>query len=292
MVVIVWGVNFAILKFALGQFEVLAFTFLRFAGMVALAWAVVFWREHGRLHIERQDWLRLGAAGLLGYTGYIQLSIVGLNFTTAFSNAILIAAAPLFAALMLWAWRVEPVGRARAIGFGVSFLGVTVFLADKLHGGQLIAGLGDGISLLAAVFYAAYQVVLKPLLARYPATVVTAYTLAIGSVPVFLICLPSLLHQDWARVNPTGWTVLAWSTVAPVYLAWTLWSWATARAGVGATNAFIFLVPVASGLTSFVLLGEAFGAVKLAGAALVLTGLALARLKPRRASVKAAERAA
>jgi len=86
--------------------------------------------------------------------------------------------------------------------------------------------------------------------------------------------------------------VLAWSTVAPVYVAWTLWSWATARAGVGATNVFLFLVPVASGLTSFAILGEAFGAVKLAGAALVLAGLALARLRPRRAAVRASEKAA
>ncbi len=288
LVVAVWGVNFAILKFALAQFDVLAFTFLRFAGMILLAGLVVLLRERAHLRIARRDWGRVAAAGLLGFTGYIQLSIVGLNFTTAFSNAILIAAAPLFAALMLWAWRTEAVGRERALGFAVSFAGVAIFLADKLHGGQALAGLGDAISLLAAIFYAAYQVVLKPLLARYPATVVTAYTLAAGSIPVFLICLPSFLHQDWSRVDRTGWAVLAWSTVAPVYLAWTLWSWATARAGVGATNAFLFLVPVVSGLTSYGFLGEAFGAWKLMGAALVLAGLLLAR-RARRTQAAAAE---
>ncbi len=272
-----WGANFTVLKTALGQFDVLAFSFLRYAGMMVLAWTVVVLREPGRPGIAPGSGARMAAAGLVGYSGYILLSLVGLAFTTAFSTAILIATAPVFSAVLLWAWRTEAVGRTRAAGLALSLLGVALFVAGKPGHGLGSAGLGDLISLAAAALYGAYTVIVKPLLARHPATVVTAWTLTIGGLPVLLFAAPSLLHQDWARITGSGWLILAWSIVVPVYLAWTLWSWASARAGVAATNAFLYLVPVVGGIVSFAVLGEGFGAAKLAGAAVVLAGLALVR---------------
>lgn len=43
------------------------------------------------------------------------------------------------------------------------------------------------------------------------------------------------------------------------------------------TNVFLYLVPIVSGVVAFFLLGEPFGPVKPAGAALALSGLVLAR---------------
>ncbi|MEP7106313.1 MAG: DMT family transporter, partial [Chloroflexota bacterium] len=189
LVVTVWGVNFAFLKIALDQFQPLAFNFLRFGGMLALAWAVVAGRSSIALP-PRRDLGRIVVAGLIGYTGYITVSIVGLGFTSAFSNALLIAAAPVFSALLLWAWRMESIGRARAIGLGVSLAGVFTFVADKLGHGATGAGIGDLLSLAAAGLYAGYTVLLKPLLGRHPATSVTVWTLTAGAIPVFAICLP------------------------------------------------------------------------------------------------------
>jgi drug/metabolite transporter (DMT)-like permease len=71
--------------------------------------------------------------------------------------------------------------------------------------------------------------------------------------------------------------VLLWASILPVYGAWTAWSWATARAGVARTNVFLYLVPVVSGVVAFFLLAEPTGPVKLAGAALALSGLIVAR---------------
>ena len=102
----------------------------------------------------------------------------------------------------------ERIRRVQVLGMALSLLGVVIFLADKARGGIGIATAGDLLSLLAALFYAAYTVSLKPLLARYPATVVTAYTLSIGAVPVLWLSAPALLVQDWGRVDLAGWSVL------------------------------------------------------------------------------------
>jgi drug/metabolite transporter (DMT)-like permease len=277
---IVWGINFPFLKIALAELSPLAFTFWRYLLMLALAWIVLAW-QHRRsgmaITVDPADYPRLALAGVLGFSLYMVFSIVGVSETTAFSNALMIALAPLFSALLLLAWRMEKIRGIQMLGMVLSLVGVMIFLADKARGGIGIATIGDLLSLLAALFYAAYTVSLKPLLGRYPATVVTAYTLSIGAVPVLWLSAPALLVQNWSRVDLAGWSVLLWASIFPVYAAWTAWSWATTRAGVARTNVFLYLVPIVSGVVAFFLLGEPFGPLKLAGAALALSGLILAR---------------
>lgn len=277
---VVWGINFPFLKIGLDQLNPLPFTFLRYLLMLMLAWGVLEWQRRRsalQLRVHPADYPRFALAGVLGYSLYILLSIVGVSETTAFSNALMIALAPMFSALLLVAWRMERIRGVQVVGMLISLAGVMLFLADKARGGVGIQTSGDLLSLLAAAFYACYTVAMKPLLRHYPATVVTAYTLSIGAIPVLWLAAPALFTQDWSRVNGAGWSVLLWSSIFPVYVAWTAWSWATARAGVARTNVFLYLVPIVSGAVAFFLLGERFGPLKLVGAALTLSGLVLAR---------------
>jgi len=113
---IVWGVNFPFLKIALAELSPLAFTFWRYLLMLALAWAVLAW-QHRRtgmpVTVEPADYPRLALAGVLGFSLYMVFSIVGVSETTAFSNALMIALAPLFSALLLFACMVA--------GFGLTY---------------------------------------------------------------------------------------------------------------------------------------------------------------------------
>jgi len=116
---IVWGVNFPFLKIALAELSPLAFTFWRYLLMLALAWAVLAWqhrRSGMRVTVEAADYPRLALAGVLGFSLYMVFSIVGVSETTAFSNALMIALAPLFSALLLFAWRMERIRRFQLLG--------------------------------------------------------------------------------------------------------------------------------------------------------------------------------
>ena len=290
LVVTIWGVNFVFLKAALDEWDPLAFTFVRYVGMLALSWGVVLAlprQPGGRRGVARADVGRVALAGVLGFSCYMLLSIVGLNYTTAFSNALLLAVAPLFVALLLRGLGAEQVSGRQWLALLVSLAGVVVFLSDKLADGVGAASAGDLISLAAAFFFAAYTVINRPLLTRYSAPRVTAWTLSAGSLPVLLIAAPSFATQDWSRVSALGWLLVVWAAVVPVYIAWTLWSWVNHRDGVGRASVFIFLTPLVGGATSWLLLDEGFGPLKAGGALLTLAGLALARRAARRASVSA-----
>ena len=280
MVVAIWGMSFAFQKVALEQFEAAAFVCLRYLGMLALSWGVLLYhrRRTGEpIRVRAGELPPLALAGVLGYTFYIPLSTFGLSYTTAFSNALLIAVAPLFAVALLRALRLEPIGRGQYAGMLVALFGVTVFVLPVLRLRTSLAGTGDLLSLLGAAFFAGYTVASKPLLSRYRLPAMMAYTLTIGTVPVVLALLPWLVRQRWDAITVAGWAAFAWAVVVPVYVAWTLWNWTIARVGVARASMFMYLVPVIGGITSGILFGESFGPVKMLGAALVLGGLAVAR---------------
>ncbi|MDQ6692278.1 MAG: DMT family transporter, partial [Candidatus Dormibacteraeota bacterium] len=67
-----------------------------------------------------------------------------------------------------------------------------------------------------------------------------------------------------------------------VYLAWTLWSWVQSRVGVSRPAVFMYLVPIIAAAVSWLLLREAFGPLKVLGALVVIAGVALSRVNPRR----------
>jgi drug/metabolite transporter (DMT)-like permease len=274
-----WGVSFGLQKMALDEIEPIAFTVVRYAGMIALGWAVLLCRRvrGHRAGVARADLPRLAVTGVLGYSAYIVLSTVGLARTTAFSNALLVGTSPLFAALLLHVLGVEAVRRAQVLGMLVALAGTVVFLAEKLSAAVPAAGVGDALSLAGAALFAAYSVAQKPLLARQAVPVMMAWTCTLGALPVVLLGWPAVRAQDWSAVSPAAWATLAWTIVVPVYVAWSAWAWVIARLGVARTAPFMYCVPVFGAIVSRLLLGETFDLLKVAGAALILGGLALVR---------------
>ena len=216
-------------------------------------------------------------AGVLGYGLYIPLSTLGLSFTTAFSNALLIATTPLFAALLLRMLRLETIGPGHYTGMLLSLAGVVLFMLPAMRRGVSVGGIGDLVSLVAALFFAAYTVASKPLLSRYALPAIMAYTLTLGTAPVILALLPRIFAQDWSHITFAGWSAFVWTIIFPVYVAWSIWNWTIGQIGVARATLFMYLVPVIGGLTSWLLLAERFGILKIAGAILTLGGLAVAR---------------
>lgn len=282
LVVLLWASTFVVTKGAFAEITPLAFVFVRFALMTALAFAVlaaqslrhppaeraVLWA------IRRADLPRFVAAGLTGYTLYQLGFVLGLDRTSPFSSSLLIAMVPLFTVAILALLGERPPGRA-LLGLGIAIAGVVVFLADKRGAAGTV--LGDALSLGAAASFALYGVVNRPLARDYPAATYTAYTVLAGSVPLLALSTPAALAQDWGALSGRGWLAILYMVALPVYVAYMLWNWAIARRGAAAATSFSLLVPVVSGLLSALVFAERFGPAKLLGAALVLAGLLVLR---------------
>jgi drug/metabolite transporter (DMT)-like permease len=283
MVVGLWASTFIVTKHAFAEMTPLAFAFVRFGLMIGLAFVVLLARGQGssragRMSIRRADLPRFAIAGLTGYTLYQLGFVLGLERTSPFSASLLIAMVPLFTMIFL-AIRGEPTAARGWAGLVVALIGVVVFLADQADSAGTIVG--DVLSVGAAVSFALYGVVNRPLVRNYPPETYTAYTLLAGGVPLMLVSTPAALAQNWSAISLFGWLEIIYMVVLPVYVAYMLWNWAIARRGAAAASSFSLLVPVASGSLSAWLFGEQFGAIKLLGAALVLAGLMIIRTPAR-----------
>jgi drug/metabolite transporter (DMT)-like permease len=278
-VVLMWASTFIVTKAVFAELNALPYIFARFAAMLALAFAVLGLRRAGAAWtIRRQDWGRFLAVGLCGYTVYQLAFVLGLERTSPFSSSLLVAMVPLFTVVMT-SFMGEKAPRQAWLGLAIALAGAALFLWDKRGdgGGTL---LGDGLSIAAAVSFAAYGVLARPLVGRYPPETYTAWSILFGAVPLFLLSLPATIGEDWGGVSGWGWAAVVYMAIFPVYVAYQLWNWAIARRGVTAATSFSLLVPIVSGILSALLFGEGFGPLKLAGAALVLAGLVVVRVGP------------
>ncbi len=286
VVVLVWASTFVLTKNAYEELRPLAFTFVRFAGIILVAFAALALRSRGRdsaarWRIDRADLPRFLASGLLGYTGYQLGFTLGLAHTSPFSSSLMIAMMPLVSLVIVAAMgeRQTPLVWAGAV---IALAGVALFLSNRSGDSGL---LGNILSFGAAVSFACYGVISRPLVRKYRAETFSAFSTLAGGIPLMLIAAPEAIGQDWGRISASSWLVVAYMTVFPVYLAYMLWNWAIARRGVGITG-WNMLVPVVSGVLAVLFYGESFGPLKLVGGALALFGLILMRAPVGRSRVR------
>jgi len=103
------------------------------------------------------------------------------------------------------------------------------------------------------------------------------YATLLGSTPVVLWSLPAGLDVDWAGVSAAIWAGMLWAVLVSAFLGWIVWGWINAVRGVARTAPLLYLMPPVAGFVAWATTGEHYTAVKLAGAALALGGVALAQ---------------
>lgn len=280
-VVVLWASTFVVTKNAFETFSPLAFIGIRFLLMTALAGGVLYLRGRrdpdAYFRIERTDWPRFMLVGLVGY-GVYQLGFnFGLERSSPFAAALIMAVTPVFA-LAIATFQGERSPWTVWLGVLIAIAGVLVFLTDKNSGGTIV---GTILVLVASVSSAIYSVTNRPLVRKYPFETVAAVTTIAGAIPLILVALPAMLDQDWGRPSIWDYIALLYMVILPVYVAYILWNWAISQRGISITGAQL-LVPVVSGGFSALFLSESFGAIKIIGGAIALAGLVLMRYAPRR----------
>ena len=276
LLVVIWGSNFALVKATLEEIPAFGFNALRLIVASAVLLPPVLLA--GFRPPARRDWPRLVALGLFGHCLYQLFFVRGLSMTSAVNSALILGCVPV-AVLLLNAMSVrrEPVGWAVWIGVGLSFIGVYFVVAS---GGGLddTALWGDLATVVAVVCWAWYTIGARTLLLRHSPLEVTSYSMMLGTMFFLPFGLPDLLRLDWVAVSAWAWVALVASGVLALSVSYLIWYTAVQRLGTARTSIYSNLVPVVAMVVAATLLHEPIGWAKLAGAALILTGLALTRI--------------
>ena len=275
-VAFVWAINFAFVKYALTDFTPLSFTVVRFA-LASLFLIVVMLAGREPFTVERRDIGPVVRLGFIGITLYNLLFMYGLKYTTASNSALFISSSPLFAALVLAFLEKRPIRLPVGIGLLLSTLGVFLIIRSKAGGISFSREdvAGDLLTLCAALFWALYTIMARPLVGKYAPVKVTAYSMAAGTLLLLPLGAGDLMRQSWGAISFKSWAAFAFSTFISAGVAFTLWYQGVKRIGVTRTVVYHYLVPFIAVVFAALFLHEQITLLQVSGGALILLGVYL-----------------
>jgi drug/metabolite transporter (DMT)-like permease len=276
-VVVVWASAFSVIKVLLDHgFAAVDIALLRYL-IAAPGFAFLLWKVGGLPGLTRRDAARLAAVGVCVVVGYHISLNVGTKYTTSGTAALVIALSPALTLLLAVGLGVERWSARRAAGLAVAFAGVAIVVLLGA-GGELSFANAKGplIVLAAPVSFALYNVLLKPLLARYDLLALTAATSLVGTV--FL--LPFVRGGTVSSVTGSSWedaALVLYLGIASTFLGYIGWN--IGLRGLGATRAVAYtyvISPLAVAMGAL-LLDEPVTLWLVVGGALVVGGVVAAQ---------------
>jgi drug/metabolite transporter (DMT)-like permease len=269
-----WSLNLTVSRYILTHgFEPLAYGSVRY-GLATVVFIGLTLATEGSLRVARRDlWLVLGAAAVL-YLNQIGF-VYALHESTASVLALLLGATPIFAALAGVLLRTERLHRRFWMGALLSFAGVALVAVGA--GDQVSGSLGGVLlGVLTAASWAAYSMLITPLMRRYSASRISSVVLAAGSIPLLLTASPQLAGQDWS-LGWEVWALLAFATLGPLVATNVMWFRSLDQIGPARATLAANLQPFVAAAIAVVLLSESLGALEVVGGALIAAGIVAAR---------------
>ena len=164
------------------------------------------------------------------------------------------------------------------IGLVLAFAGAAALMGASLEfAPQRLTG--DLLGVATAVMYASYILSAKALRRRYSAAEVTLYIATVTAAILLPIAIAS--GEQVLPASAAGWLPLAGLAVICQIMGQGFIIHALAHLPAAFSALTLLIQPVVAALVAWLLFAEALGALELAGAALVLAGIFLARFGSR-----------
>ena len=265
---VIWGVPYLMIKLAVAEVSVPLLIFTRSAVGAALLLPLALSRQSRTL--LRRHWKAVaGFAFFEMIAAWLMLSDAERHLTSSLTG-LLIAAAPIIAAVLDRLTGGERLSALRSVGLGVGLAGVAVLAGPGLTGGS---GWPVAEVLLTATCYAIAPLIAARYLADVPGPALTAACLSLAAV---VYAVPAALTlPTHALAGRTYWAIAGLAGICTA-LAFVLF-FALIRE-VGPTRALIFTYvnPAVALLAGVLILSEPLTWWNIAGLVLILAGSVLA----------------
>lgn len=279
-----WGANFVLAGPVMADLPPLWAAAVRFLLGAALMFGIAAVRREQLLVLLRRHAAVYVMLGIVGITAFNLLFFYALQTSSANSASLIMAINPLLTALLAAAFLGEKLTGRHLLALPVALSGVVVVIS---HGeisrlASLSFAHGDLLMLAATLSWALYNVLTRRYMPQASPVANTSWIMAVGAA----LLLASALGSD-THIHVLGFKAgiaMAVMVVGGTVLAYLFWGIGIARLGAARTSIFINLVPVFA-----MLIGAALGALpsaaQLAGGLLVLGGVTISMLPPKRPAV-------
>lgn len=278
---LIWGSTWTFIKVGLADLPPFGFAGLRFVIAAIPVWAVLL-AKRPRGPASRADWALIVGTGFLSISASYGLVFWGEQHISSGLTAILFTSYGVFGLLFAHAFLpAEPMRPRKVLGVLLGIGGIALIFADQIGWRGPMALWGSLAVLLAAVLQAFSGVMIKGRAGSLDPTVVTAWQMLIGAVPLVLAGLLLEGNPLRFRWTPLALFSLAYLALAGSSLAFVLWYALLKRVEVVKAQTIPLInTLVAVGLGAL-FLGERFGLREACGGSAILLGTALVVTAPK-----------
>ena len=278
LTVAIWGLTFiatkVLINHGLTPQEIFFYRFL-------IAYICIWSISPNHLFADNlKDELWLVAGGVFGGSLYFFTENTALGITQASNVAFIICTAPLLTTILsLLFYKSEKATKGLIYGSLLALIGVGLVVFN----GSVVLKLspvGDLLTLLAALSWAFYSLVIKRMTGRYPTVFITRKILFYGVLTILPAFLLHPLQPDFdVLLQPLVLSNLLFLAVLASLICYILWNVVLIQLGTMRASNYIYLNPLVTMVASVLILHEQITWITLMGAACIILGVYLAEKK-------------
>lgn len=278
LTVSIWGLTFIATKVLIGYGltpqEIFFYRFL-------IAYAGIWIISPKRLFANRwKDEFWLMAGGIFGGSLYFFTENTALGITQASNVSFLICTAPLLTTILsLLFYKSEKATKGLIGGslLALAGVGLVVFNGSVI---LKISPVGDLLTLLAALSWAFYSLIIRKMTRRYPTVFITRKIFFYGVLTILPAFLLHPLQPDFdILLQPIVLSNLLFLAVLASLICYVLWNVVLKQLGTVRASNYIYLNPLVTMVASMMILQEQITLFALIGAGCIVCGVYLAERK-------------
>ncbi|MEH7459875.1 EamA family transporter [Bacillus sp. JJ1127] len=269
-VVIIWGVNYTIAKYGLEEFTALEFTALRMIAAAPLLLVLTFYIEKS-LYMERRDIPRLVIVSIVGIALYQTLFMETVKYTSATNASLLISISPIFTTMFAILLKQEKFSSRKLVGSIIACTGAALVLLA----GHSLAGsfYGNGVGLITSMCWGLYPVLAGPLIKKYSALRVTAWSAVVGAIPLVILSGWHIFSLPFQIEQGMTWFALLYSIFFVTVFGLVMWYIGVQKIGASHTMVYMYITPLVAVLFAAVWAKEHISLQQVIGGGIIFLGL-------------------
>ncbi|MFE4759962.1 DMT family transporter [Bacillus mycoides] len=269
-VVIIWGINYTIAKYGLLEFTAIEFTAVRMMTAAPLLLLLTFFIEKS-LYMERKDIPRLIIVSVVGIVLYQTLFMETVQYTSATNASLLISISPIFTTVFAIFLKQEKLSSRKLVGSMIAFIGATLVL---VAGHSLASSFyGNGIGLITSICWGLYPVLAGPLIKKYSALRVTAWSTLVGAIPLLLLSGPHVFVMPFHITHGMTLFALLYSVFFVTVFGLVMWYVGVQKIGASHTMVYMYITPLVAVLFAAIWANEYVSFQQIIGGIIIFFGL-------------------
>ena len=188
-----------------------------------LFWLVSLFQSKEK--IEKQDFIKIFAASMLGFFTCQVTFLVGLPYITPMDCSIMTAMAPIYTMITAAIVIKEPISFQKAGGVLLSLAGIIYLIITRVAtpgGAEETTPFGIFMLILNVLSFSMYLGIFKPLIAKYSVVTFMKWIFLFSAMVAIPFSSKGLLNTDWAGIPAIQYAELSYLIICATFISYFL----------------------------------------------------------------------